>query len=1272
MVIAVGIAGASPINPYVVDPALPVINWETVSRNAYSNLVHQLALNSLAFAKGNGFTGEQLVNGITHTYVSAEVYFELGSGAAEKFGNLKEMFGDNPRDTWRDHWNNEVGRRMAKWAQDNGYGPEVLDRLMLDAMNDPSNPIITSLDDSRIGLHDFDGDGDIELYVHPEPTWTAPRNWDESPWFAPDDPLRPRDYTGLRDPLGEAGEWFKDRWREFANGMENEMRRARRAIEDLGNWARDLFDFSFGRRDPLVLDLNFDGVLLTSLESSSAHFDFDKDGFAERTGWVTPDDGLLVRDLNGNGLVDNGGELFGNATEDGFAALAAFDVNSDGRISAADPVWTDLRLWTDANQDGITQAGEIVTLASQNVASIELAAVASREIRAGNSILSKGGFTLTNGLPGEAVAVAFMTDQVNTVFQLSEGFEYDPEVFSLPNLRGYGLVPDLWVAMSLDPTLKAMVKDLIADASSFTALQNVVGEYFVMVGGLMGGGSAFYPHSYNMQAFDHMLARWAGVDTGYEERVQAENIAEKFMNQQADHAYGNPFFYEAFEKFSTGVSVRLYAQVAELNEHAVFFQIVDSFRTAVPANGVSFTEAELAAILAPARALFASPPILDPGFQYFALLKFDFATDTIAGDIAAFIDAELQSYDFNPAEPWEGYSEWYHDRKPLLEAIDPEGLVLDERHRAYTRNRDLKILEGPNAVYNEIAGGPGDDSLNGDPAGTLVKIDLIAGGAGNDTLLGGEGDDTYVFSDGFGADIVSDLMGRNEIAFQGSLDSTLARYSFANGNWHDLLIGFTGRSESVTIVGYFSANGAPTLERITFPDGLQASGRPIRDAVFESLATSGNDVITAFPLATTLVGLAGNDTLTGRGEGDVLVGGAGNDLLSGGGGDDTYQFVLGDGHDIVRDYSNGHNGWGGTDTIEFGECIATADVTVTQADFGWDLVLTLRTGETVTLDSSVNSANDRIERVVFADGTVWTHVDLMAKALAGTPGNDHFWGDGSAESLSGGAGDDVIDARAGNDRLIGGTGNDILYGSGGGDTYVFALGDGDDIIREYATGFSGWGGFDTIEFAAGIAPADVIVSQADNGSDLVLTLVGTTDRITVDGGLGGGSNFRVEQVRFTDGTTWAWSELVARSTGGTPDNDTLAGDGNANTISGAAGNDVIEGRYGDDILVGGPGSDVLYGSGGNDAYVFAPGDGADIVRDFSHASNGLGGLDTIELAEGISPGDVVVTQADWGWDLLLTIAARPTASPSTAASTTAVTGSNGSSSPTARSGPTPI
>lgn len=101
----------------------------------------------------------------------------------------------------------------------------------------------------------------------------------------------------------------------------------------------DLLDYSYklatgeARRpgaDPLVLDLDGDGLELTPQTSVSAPFDTDGDGFAERSGWVYSDDGFLARDLNGNGEIDDVSELFGNATQSGFAELATLDSNGDG------------------------------------------------------------------------------------------------------------------------------------------------------------------------------------------------------------------------------------------------------------------------------------------------------------------------------------------------------------------------------------------------------------------------------------------------------------------------------------------------------------------------------------------------------------------------------------------------------------------------------------------------------------------------------------------------------------------------------------------------------------------------------------------------------------------------------------------------------------------------------------------------------------------------------------------------------------------------------
>jgi hypothetical protein len=105
--------------------------------------------------------------------------------------------------------------------------------------------------------------------------------------------------------------------------------------------------------DPLTLDLDGDGLELTGVNSLSASFDFNADGYAERSGWVRPDDGILVRDLNGNGRIDNITEMFGGTTS-GFAQLALLDGNQDGKVDAADNGLADF------NGDGTVDANDNV------------------------------------------------------------------------------------------------------------------------------------------------------------------------------------------------------------------------------------------------------------------------------------------------------------------------------------------------------------------------------------------------------------------------------------------------------------------------------------------------------------------------------------------------------------------------------------------------------------------------------------------------------------------------------------------------------------------------------------------------------------------------------------------------------------------------------------------------------------------------------------------------------------------------------------------------
>jgi hypothetical protein len=140
---------------------------------------------------------------------------------------------------------------------------------------------------------------------------------------------------------------------------------------------------------PLILDLDGNGVS-TRAVADGTYFDLNGNGLAESTGWVGAGDALLVRDINGNGVIDNGAELFGNNTllangspaANGFAALAALDVNSDGQVNTQDADWSSLRLWKDSNANGITDAGELITLAAAGVQSLGTGYVADYSISA--------------------------------------------------------------------------------------------------------------------------------------------------------------------------------------------------------------------------------------------------------------------------------------------------------------------------------------------------------------------------------------------------------------------------------------------------------------------------------------------------------------------------------------------------------------------------------------------------------------------------------------------------------------------------------------------------------------------------------------------------------------------------------------------------------------------------------------------------------------------------------------------------------------------------
>ncbi len=138
---------------------------------------------------------------------------------------------------------------------------------------------------------------------------------------------------------------------------------------------------------PLVLDLGGDGIRTTGL-SFPVIFDLHGNGIPVITGWTVEEeeDAFLWMDLNGDGIVNGGRELFGDSTlnpidnlvgDNGFRVLKSYDGqefggNGDGKMSDRDLSWPFLLLWTDWNHDGLSQSEEISSLHSNGVEEIEL------------------------------------------------------------------------------------------------------------------------------------------------------------------------------------------------------------------------------------------------------------------------------------------------------------------------------------------------------------------------------------------------------------------------------------------------------------------------------------------------------------------------------------------------------------------------------------------------------------------------------------------------------------------------------------------------------------------------------------------------------------------------------------------------------------------------------------------------------------------------------------------------------------------------------------
>ena len=1050
------------------------------------------------------------------------------------------------------------------------------------------------------------------------------------------------------------------------------------------------------RKDPLTLDLDGDG-LETVPTSAGVLFDHDGDGIKQGTGWVNPDDGFLVLDRNGNGAIDNGAELFGDATPlpnggeafDGFAALRQEDTNQDGQVNNADSNWTQLRVWRDLNQDGVSQAGELLTLGQLGIAGFNTAKTANSQTLAdGNQIADLGSYTRADGSTGTMGEVSTMADinlaQDTFYREFTDAIPLAEGVGALPEMQGSGQVRDLHEAASLatDAALALRSKLAAYAAAPTRAEQRALLDDLIQA---WGKTSAMATSIDVNKAMKYQAGNPTMGNTGVltPDQSSPDTAIEHF-------AHWNPALYNkitALEQFNGRNILEKWVTLAAVNSngglhHDVRFfeeqgqfleQSWDALRESVYDGLVLQTRLkplfEQIDLVIDAEGIRLDFSKLDQHFQT------QVAQDAVNG-MTDLIEFNRYAGGMLSGAGWNGNARMENSLRTLpvtseLESVYAELGVLLAGQAGFTNNGSAKgdiIVAGDtddvvngNADNDMVFGGLGADNLYGGDGNDQLDgglgndylygnagADTLAGGAGNDSLNGDAGSDTYVFGRGDGQDTIYNYDTGTDATEVLQLAGLLPNEVKPIRSGSDLVLEIIGTTDKVTIQSYFydDGNSVHTLEQIRFADGTTWDVGLVKARTL--MGTAGNDtlignayddIINAGAGNDNVSGYAGNDMLSGEdgadnlygGDGnDQLDGGLGNDILAGDAGSDTYVFGKGSGQDTINnyDYSTGK-----TDVLRL-TGILTSEVTLSRS--GSNLVVAINgTTDKVTIQSYlINDGNwtSKLEQIKFDDGTTWDVATVKAMLLTGTPGddtligyvsddvingragNDDLRGNAGNDVLNGEEGNDILNGAEGSDTLDGGAGNDMLSGDGGSDTYVFGKGSGQDTISNYDTGV---GKTDTLRLA-GLLTSEVTLRRS--GSDLIVSINGTTDKVTIQGYLTNDGNWtsKLEQIKFDDGTTWDVATVKVKLLTGTAGDDTLIGYTGDDTMYGWAGNDDLRGNAGNDMLEGGAGNDIFSGGAGNDIFKFVSSDnGIDSISDF------VSGVDSIHVVAdnfGLIPG----------------------------------------------------
>lgn len=1031
-------------------------------------------------------------------------------------------------------------------------------------------------------------------------------------------------------------------WRDVAEQFQREIAKdlaMRQINKDWGdpNIGDDYRKFN-ERKDPIIIDLDGNGI---EVSGAGANFDWDDDGYREFGAWVGSNDGLLVYDIGNDGKITQAKEialslLTGNASDTDLQALRDNrQVNSDQSkvtanhngvnfsleiLDSRDSGWNQMKVWQDADRDGVVDSGELKTLSQLKITSIYLGyddnsafSKTDDDVAVGLATLHGLGSYTRDRADGTKETVAGGVGDISLRYSELGWREVDIKDAS-GSVIGHEIQFEdgkLWRQVVLTTAGSSNNFNLATNAfdaaTGNAAANSLVATESVRSVRIQGGGGN---DTIRGGSAGDMLSGDGGADCIY-----GDDGDDLLVIDSDDLTAGVVSGGQGMDTVMVG------------NDQAVsmILQAIGA-EAGIGGDGADTIRAQGSA---------ASDPKLYENVMISGAGGGDKLYDGYGDDLLSGDDGNDSLYATNGDDALYGGKQ----NDSLSGGAGDDQLYGGDHNDILVAGSGDDYADGGSG-NDTLSGQADDDRLFGGSGADVLYAgtgdDTLQGGSGNDTLSfwrddaelwGQYGDDTFRFEKlsehgsqkswgwaalfgGKGVDTLEVTGARSEWAIRKISDNQYQLYRNVSADEKVVIdtvdierIKFLGGGSDYVTLASDTADTSKNYLRRSWDSYIGD------DTAYGNASASGT-YTGGFYSNGVLNGWMGDDTLSGAstnfgGENepqsnftDTINGGSGADVISGLGGNDS----------LV--------GSNGADQISAGDANDTV-----QGDAGADLVSGGNGADSIVAGSGGD--------MVWGDaGNDTAYGGSGADVMLGGDGADRLYGGWGADKLSGGGQNDTLFGDTGYDRLYGDEGNDQLYGGAGSDYLYGGAGDdlltGDDSLGGGFNFLSGGDGNDTLK---GGEYDDQLSGDAGNdsllGGEGADALMGGAGADTLDGGGG-----LLDLVSYESSTVAVKVNLSTQTASGGDaqgdvlsgferalggqGNDTLAGSTDDNLIGGGDGNDSINGAIGDDDLFGGAGDDTLMGSSGVDRLY--GGDGDDLL-------DGGTGSDTLDGGAGIDSVD---------------------------------------------------